>query len=308
MAQVQLQRDDQSFDPFITSPVGETKVRLPDDLEAQARSLYGGKYDADAAGDFANRIAQGQTAEQILANTADDYQRRFLKPGAGGGGGQSFGGGLFDDASSSQLEGIARAQMGQVRSNPGLDSLMGFLNKEFSRLSTNPGYSPEDLALLNTQAFEPIEQRRQADQRRVLERTAARGFLPSSGLTEDLSQQADTEANRQRTVAGRELGINAIGQRRADLDRALQIGSLMGLDIPRSQRSEELNLSKLLYQMPRDALQDMLAVINGSPTSSDLFSQSLQTQNQNLQMQRQNDDRNAALMNQIGSILGTLFR
>jgi hypothetical protein len=305
MAQVDLLRDDRTFDPLISPVVEPTRARVdePFDLRAEYQRAFGRDPDA---GELATE--PGNVEKYGVAQLRSNLQERARNQTPGGGGGAAGYGPLFDDAASAQLEGIARAQMGEVRSNPGLNQLMAFLDKEFGRLSTNPGYSPEDLALLNTQAFEPIEQRRQADQRRVLERTAARGFLPSSGLTEDLSQQADTEANRQRTVAGRDLAINAIGQRRADLDRALQIGSLRGLDIPRSQRSEELNLSKLLYQMPRDALQDLLAVINGSPSSNDLFSQSLQAQNLSMLNQRQNDDRNAALMSQIGSILGTLFR
>lgn len=303
MAQVQLQDD--PYRPQ-TQPASDP-IRFDGNLLESAKAAYGGKWDADAQQQFDYRQAQGQTPEDILAHTGEDFRARFpVGPATG-----SKGGGiapLFTDPSQTQLQGIAQAQMGEVRSNPGLDSLMKFLNAQFSDLSSHPGYSPEDLAILNTQAFEPIEQRRQADHRRVLERTAARGFLPSSGLTEADARDVDTEANRQRTVAGRDLAINAIGQRRADLDRATQIGSLIGLDIPRSQRGEELNLSKLLYQMPRDSLADLLAVINGSPTSNDLFSQSLQSQQLSYQQQQQNDARNAALMQQIGQILGTLFR
>jgi hypothetical protein len=306
MAQVQLQDDDPNRPaPQVPSP----PIRVDGGLLESAKSAYGGRWDADAQQQFDYRLSRGQTPEEILQHTREDVTDRFpVGPPTGSRGGGAGIGPLFDDPASNQLQTIAQAQMGEVRSNPGLNSLLAFLDKEFSRLSTNPGYSPEDLALLNTQALEPIEARRQADQRRVLERTAARGFLPSSGLTEDLSQQADTEANRQRTVAGRDLAINAIGQRRADLDRALQLGSLRGLDIPRSQRSEELNLSQLLYQLPRNALMDLLAVINGSPSSNDLFSQSLQANQQSLYQQQQNDQRNAALMQQIGAMLGTLFR
>lgn len=293
MAQVQLQDDDRTYTPPDIGPVvGETRVKVSEP--------YGGPlptgYSQAEVQDFLNRnpgdehrIFEALTPKQSSANA------RGTGP-------------LFDDPASAQLQGIAQAQMGEVRSNPGLDALMKFLNSQFTQLSTNPGYSPEDLAILNTQAFEPIEARRKADQQRVLERTAARGFLPSSGLTENESQQADTEANRQRTVAGRDLAINAIGQRRSDLDKALQLGSLLGLDIPRSQRSEELALARVPYQMGRDSLADLLAVINGSPSSGDLFSQTLQANQQSLLNQQQNDRRNEALMEQIGTILGTLFR
>jgi len=304
MAQVQLQRDDRTYDPYITPVVGGTTYRAPEpfDLTAEYRNILGRDPDA---GELATE--PGNVEKYGLDQLRSNLHQRAASNGAGA---QRSGGmgPLFDDPASSQLQSIAQAQMGEVRSNPGLDSLLSFLDKEFTRLSTTPGYSNDDLAVLNTQAFEPIEQRRTADQRRVLERTAARGFLPSSGVTEEMAQNVDTEANRQRTVANRDLAINAIGKREQDLNRALQIGSLRGLDIPRSQRSEELNLSQLLYQMPRTALQDLLSVINGSPTSNDLFSQQLQSNQQSLLQQQQNDQRNSALMSQIGSILGTIFR
>jgi hypothetical protein len=305
MAQVQLQDDPRTYDPPQIGPaVGDTSYKVPEpfDLTAEYRAILG--RDPDAG----ERATEPENVQKYgLAQLRSNLQDRAKNGNAGAGGARGIGP-LFDDPASAQLQGIAQAQMGEVRSNPGLDALMKFLNAQFTQLSTNPGYSPEDLAILNTQAFEPIEERRKADQRRVLERTASRGFLPSSGLTEDMSQQADTEANRQRTVAGRDLAINAIGQRRSDLDKALQIGSLLGLDIPRSQRSEELALARVPYQMGRDSIADLLAVINGSPSSSDLFSQSLQSQQMGYQQQQQNDQRNAALMQQIGSILGTLFR
>lgn len=282
------------------------------DVERQLREMGGGLFDqSDLEGVLRNTGYNqgGVTLDQALANARSTYDtRRKNTAQTGGGGGASGYTSQFDDASTRQLEDIAKAQMGEVRSNPDLDSLLGFLRSQFSQLSTNPGYSNEDLALLNTQAFEPIEARRTADQKRVLERTAARGMLPSSGLTEELAQSVDQEANRQRTVAGRELGINAINQRRADLNQAVQLGSMLGLDIPKGQRSEELALSQLLYQLPRNSLQDLMMVLNGSSSPNDLYAQTLGLTNQNMQLQQQNDANNAALMSQIGQILAGLFR
>jgi hypothetical protein len=305
MAQVRL---DSNPDENYYLPTG-TPQPLFDGAEQQAKAIYGDKWDADAQQQFTSRQSQGQSLDDILKHTREDVTARFpVGQSTGSRGGGSTVPNQFDDAYSQQLEGIAKAQMGQVRSNPGLDQLMSFLNQQFTQLSTKPGYQPEDLALLNTQVLEPIEDRRKAGQQRVLERTAARGFLPSSGLTEDLAQEVDRDADRQRTVAGRDLGIQAIGQRRADLSQAMDIGRAIGLDIPKGQRTEELGLAQLLYQMPRNALSDLLAVLNGSPNSSDLFGQSLQSQQASLQAQQQADQRNAALMTEIGGMLERIFR
>lgn len=213
----------------------------------------------------------------------------------------------FDDPYTNQLESIAKSQMGQVRSNPGLDSLMQFLNQRFSELSTTPGYSLGEQALLRTQALEPIEADRAASSRRSLERTAARGMLPTSGLAELDLRDIDRAADQRRTVAGRDLAIAGLNRRDADLGQALNIGQLLGLQIPGQQRSEELGLSNLLYQLPRTAMQDALSVVNGSPSSSDAFSQALQLLQQNRYQQQVNDQRNAAIWGQLGSVLAGLF-
>jgi hypothetical protein len=298
MAQVNLLDGNQNYLPG--DPLG---MPDPSGPPAQVRQAY--------SGPVPEGYSQGEVEDFLRRNPGDEHRvasalspKRRDEPAAPAQQAPNY---QFDDHYSKQLEGIASAQMGQVRSNPGLDQLMTFLNQQFTNLSTNPGYSHEDLSLLNTQAFEPIEARRHASQQRVMERTAARGFMPSSGLTEDMAQQVDMDADRQRTVAGRDLGIQAIGQRRADLGQAMDIGRTIGLEIPKSQRAEELMLAQLLYNMPRQSLQDLMMVLNGSPNSSDLFGQSLQSQQAQLQAQQRADAQNAALMEQIGQMLGSLF-
>lgn len=195
----------------------------------------------------------------------------------------------FDDAYTKQLEGIASAQMGEVRNNPGLNQLTQFLQSRFGELSQTPGFSPAEMAVLNTQAFEPIEDLRAASKKRAEERTSARGMLPSSGLHELDLRDIDIAADKARAAAGRDVAINAIDRRDADLALAGNIANQLGLQIPGQQRSEELALSSLLYDLPSRALRDALAVVQGSPTSNDLFSQAvnLARVNQNNQLQNQ---------------------
>lgn len=213
----------------------------------------------------------------------------------------------FDDPYTKNLESIAQNQMGEVRNNPGLNSLMAELTKQFQQLSSAPGFSPDELSLLNTQAFEPIEQGRQAAQQHSLERTAARGFLPSSGLAELDSRSVDKGYDQMRAAAGRDLGIKAIDQRRADLSRAIQLGQQLGITIPSGQRSEELNLANLLYQLPRNALNDSLAVLGRTPSSNDLFSQLLQLSQNNRYGQQVTDQQNSELASALGSLFGGIF-
>lgn len=204
----------------------------------------------------------------------------------------------FDDPYTKMLEGVAAKQMGEVRSNPGLDQLLSFLNTQFTNLSQSPGYSPEEMAVLRTQAFEPVEQYRQASKQRALERTSARGMLPSSGLNELDLRDIDRQADQNRTRLDRDLAVAGIDRRDADLNRALNLGTTLGVTIPGQQRSEELALSSLLYDLPNKALQNALAVLNGSPTSNDVFSQAVQLANQN-QVNRQNTTQRWAQIAQL---------
>lgn len=219
----------------------------------------------------------------------------------------------FDDPYTKRLEDIINQQLSaleQPQSNPAMDQLLEFLNKQFQTLSTAPGYSPEDLALLRTQFLEPIERDRAAGRQRVLERTAARGMLPSSGLHEqDLQEMVDRPSEERRIAAQRDLAIDAINRRRQDLDRALNLGQVGAVQIPglqrdedRQRRTEALQLASILYDLPNRALQENLAVINGAPGPESLFNQAVQLQNVRNQQQAINQQKWA----QIGALLAGL--
>lgn len=216
-------------------------------------------------------------------------------------------------------------RMNGPQSNPALERLNQFLDQQFSELSQTPGYSPEELAIMRTQMLEPIERDRAAGRNRVLERTAARGMLPSSGLNEqDLQMLVDRPAEERRVAAQRDLAINAIDQRRNDLNQAMQVGQVAGMQIPewqrqqyqrdltnmlnlgrlggieipglmrdedRQRRNEALQLASLGYELPGRALQESLAVINGSPGPDSLFNQAVQLENAQRYQQQLNQNR-----------------
>ena len=220
----------------------------------------------------------------------------------------------FSDPYTRQLEDVARQQMAnlsQPQQNPALDKFLAFLNQRMDTLTQTPGYSPEDLALLRTQALEPIEQDRAASQQRALQRAARAGFLPTSGITQLTgapnggTETLDQTYDRMRAAAQRDLAINAITKRNQDLQQALGIGSLAGIQIPQAQRAEDttrrselLNLAQLLYNLPRQAQQDAQAVVNGSPGSNDLFNQAIQQQQQQ-RLQQQQDAQKWASIGQL---------
>lgn len=228
------------------------------------------------------------------------------------------GGQFGNDPYTSLLEQIAQEQLNQLRnppSNPGLDRLLSFLDSRFNELSGTPGYSPDEQALLRTQALEPIERDRMAGRQRIQERTAARGMLPSSGLHElDLQDFVDRPAEERRTIAQRDLAIGAIDRRDQDLAQAQMIAQLSGMQIPqmlqaddRARRGELLNTANLLYQLPRQSMFDALSVVNGSAAPPDLFSQAVQLLTAQQNTQALNDQRNAQFWASLGELFGNLF-
>lgn len=223
----------------------------------------------------------------------------------------------FDDPYTKALEDLVKQQLAglqQPQTNPALDQLLQFLNSQFQDLSQNPGYSPAEQALMRTQALEPIEGDRAAAQRRSTERTAARGFAPSSGLAELDSREVDLAYDRLRGTAQRDLAMGGIDQRNQDLARAMTVGQLSGITIPQMQRGEDqqrrneaLSLSSLLYQLPRNAMNDSLAVMNGSPLPGDLFNQAIQLISAQENQRRYGQQQSQAMWAQIGQQLADLF-
>lgn len=234
---------------------------------------------------------------------------------AGGGGGSrlpstqpglNMPGAQFTDPYTTLYEDTAKRYLERLTGqNAELDRLMNFIGTQFAEKSNSQGYSPEEQALLRTQALEPIERDRAALNRRVLERTSARGFLPSSGLNELDMREVDRDAETRRTVAQRDLAINAINKRQADQQQALQLAQL-GLQIPNQQGQQAMSVANSLYQLPRNALMDSLQVLNASSPQS-AISPLIQLQQQQQQQALYDQQRTAAMWQQIGSLLAGMF-
>jgi hypothetical protein len=307
-----------SDDPYANLPAGVSRERAEDFIRRNPGDYHrlatafvgdnqGGPYDRQGPmyDQRTNQLKQGIAAKQNASF-------------GGFTGGGSFGGSQFSNAPYTQLlEQIAKQQLEalqQPEQNPALDKLLAFLDTRFNDLSTNPGYSNEEQALLRTQALEPIERDRAASIRRSTERTAMRGMLPSSGLHELDLRDVDLAHDQLRGAAQRDLGVNAINRRDQNLAQALALGQLSGVQIPQMQRSnaqadrgEQLGLANALYNLPRQALYDNLAVVNGTPGPDNLFGNAIQMLQSQQYQQQLNDQRNAEFWGSLGELFGNLF-
>lgn len=206
--------------------------------------------------------------------------------------GYDYPGSQFSDEYTKLLEQIAHNQLDLLQgNNPQTKQLMDFINTKFNTLSNANGYTPDELAILRTQAQEPIMASRDAAQQRELERTARAGYLPTSGITLDQQRQIDTDYGKASAAANRDLAINSINRKDQQMAQALQLGQ-MGMNIPQQQGAQALDVAGMLYQLPRQAMMDANTIVNGSAPQSVLtpYIQLLQQQQQNAQFQQQQND------------------
>lgn len=304
--------------PSYTLPSGVTREQAEDFLrrnpgdEARLASAFQStshRTQDSQSGQYDTRTYQplpGTQAALTAAQNAGRTNFNFNAPGD-----------QFDDPYTKSLEDLLKQQLAslqQPQTNPALDNLLKFLNTQFAEKSQNPGYTTAEQALLRTQALDPIEQDRSAALRRSQERISERGFLPSSGLAELQDQQIDLGYDQLRGAAQRDLGINAINRRDQNLAQALTLGQLAGVQIPQLQRAEDqsrrneaVQLASLLYQLPRNAMNDSLAVLNGSPSSNDLFSQAIQLMSAQENQRRYDQQQQQAFWESIGQALSGIF-
>lgn len=260
-------------------------------------------------------------------NTTPGQPPAQQAPYTGGGGG---GGGFepssylaqFSDPGSAQLEGYsqewlktlagmrqqqetdnARFREQQAAAQQATERLIAFMNQRIGTLG-QPAYTGAEGEIMRTRALDPIENDRQASQKRALERISARGMDQTSGLALGAANDVDAYYDRFRAEAQNNLGYRQVEEQRS---REQEAQNLLGL-IPSLQRAgaagdlnfiNQMNASlnglfqqgmtpaTMLYDMPRNALNDALAVMGMGPSGGSLFNQYGSLWNMQNQQQQQ---------------------
>lgn len=166
-----------------------------------------------------------------------------------------------------------------------------------------PGYSPQQQDILRTQISDPLEAQRSAAKEQVLQRMAARGIQPGSGIMEQALMDVDKSFSQMRTTGERDLATKEMAQDEARKQEAVQMnqilsqlglsgasadlqgqvsgrgqnlgaaGQLAGIggqlqDEPIRNLMSALGISQSMAQMPFQANQNAIAsmnAINGQP-------------------------------------------
>ena len=151
--------------------------------------------------------------------------------GSGGGAGDDFlaNGPVFTDSATIDWETALRDFVTRLRQpivNPDLDPLMNYLRSEFSRLQ-GPAYTPQELDLLQTQVFDPLNTNRDTERQNILNWAASHGMGPDDGPTQQLLSDLNRQYNVARTTGSRDVALKAIDLERQNHQQAQQVGSML---------------------------------------------------------------------------------
>lgn len=241
---------------------------------------------------------------------AKRYRESLTRPEPTPTGGDS--GGVFDDPATRDWESLLRqtaTRLSTPRANPDWQPYVDYMRKYFNQLQ-QPGYTPAEQDIIQTQALDPMERTRQAMHDQVRQRYAQQGV--TGGLVDRALQDVDRSFNQQRTGAmsnfatqqiqydaGRKKDAATVGQALAQAQEAMASGD----------ENRMMQAVSLLFQVPQYADQRLqLANQTLQPLNSQSLLAILNALNgQNAQSNANGNQQNQSFWGGIGQLLGFLF-
>lgn len=123
----------------------------------------------------------------------------------------SQGGGVFNDPATSEWEALLRT-----------------INQRLQQ--PQPTYTDAQRELMQTQAIDPLERQRQVQKQNTMQRFAARGINPGSGILEQALQDVDRQFDQMRTGQQTSFALNQI-DREDQLFNSNEQRALAGLNL-----------------------------------------------------------------------------
>jgi hypothetical protein len=150
----------------------------------------------------------------------------------------NFGSGAIDQLMGGQgihpvLQQAIEALMKMMNQGaPQLDqgSLVDYANTVHKRQGelNQPGWSPSQLDLMRTQISDPLEAQKEAARQQVIQRFAAKGMTPDSGIVQQALMDSDRGFQQMRTTGERNLASQEMSQDEARKNLAVQMGESLG--------------------------------------------------------------------------------
>jgi hypothetical protein len=225
---------------------------------------------------------------------------------------QQGNGGIFTDPGAQRWEGAvnnAASRLQQPQANPDFAPYVDYMRKYFAQLQ-QPGFTPAQQDLMQTQALDPMERQRTAAKQQVTQRFAQQGV--QGGLVERALQDVDRQFNELRTKSQGNFAMNQIGYDQQRQQQAAQVGASLSQAQQAAATNDEgrmMQALSLLFQIPQYADTRMMNANSVlQPLNPTSLLQSLAGINASNQGQNNfNAQQNAQFWGQLGQLLAQSF-
>jgi len=246
-------------------------------LSAEYQSALGRAGRPDEINQYLPAVQQyGWDAVKNQIDTSPEAQA-FRKSGAGQYPGTNVFGSDPSTASFEQLLNKLTSSFATPQVPQGYDQAVNQLNTYLGQLN-GPVYTPQQMNLLQTQATDPLMQRRDAARQQAIEHLASRGISPTSGIAADLLNQVDRSFDQQNTQQQGQFASNAVGLQRQNQATAAQLAPLISqFQQAQTQTQDQRNqvaatLAAIVPQLAQQRLGAAQGTLANSPSIGNLLS------------------------------------
>lgn len=214
---------------------------------------------------------------------------------------------VFTDPATKHFEELLNQRISQLQTpftpphyQQGIDQLQSYLQQ-----LNGPAYTPQQMDLMQTQALDPLERQRGSAKQQLIQRMAAHGIGPTSGILEQAMQDLDQQFNQIRTQTQGQFATNAIqAQRQNAASAAMLAPQIAGLEQNQFNTQDTRNqgavgLAQMIPEMAWNRLTGANSLIQPQNPLGLLGQQNL--------FQGQGYNQSAGFSNGLGRLLALLF-
>lgn len=257
-------------------------------------------------------IGKSMTERRLQQQQSQQQQSAPSAPSAQGAPSAPSGGGIFTDPATQRWETAVNHGAGQLltpQANPDFQPYVDYMRKYFAQLQ-QPGYTPAQQELIQTQSLDPMERQRTAARDQVKQRMANRNV--EGGVVERAMQDVDRQFNEMRTRTQGNFATQQIAMDQQRQGQAAQVGAALS----QAQQAMATNDEQRMLQ----ALTLLFSVPQYADTRLQLANQTLQPMNagnylnmmnsvnsQNANQGAYQNSQNQQMWGSLGQMLASLF-
>ena len=234
---------------------------------AQAYGLQGGQDGYPLY--YANNNTIGLKGS-YLANVGGKWNKVTRDPNEGKGGSGGYGGtSVFSDPATQQFEQLLNGVISRFNTSATpqhYQQTIDQLNKYLGQLN-GPVYTPEQMNLLQTQAWDPMQQQHDTAVQQLTARLGAQGISPSSGIFQKAMEDLNRQFEQAHTQTNANFATNAIGLQRQNQAQAAALAPQISnfeqaqTGWQDSRALQAANLAQIIPNMAQQRLQGAAGMV-----------------------------------------------